>query len=662
MDTDRLAPAETASDASWRQIEDLVGDLAEMAASDISPSQFHAALVERSVTALAATAGALWMRAAGQELRLEYQVNLAATSLQGPEAEQRHAELLVQVIASGEPRLAPPHSGRGFGGGNPTASLLVLVPIRGDDQALGVLEVFQRPQSDPAVQQGYLEFLTDLASLATDYHRRQQSRELRSRELAWAQLDQVSQKLHGTLETRMAAYLIANEGRRFLGCDRVSVAKFVRRRARVAAVSGVDVLDSRANVVRRLEELLEAVRSGNETAWWFPVEGAELPPQLEVPLDAYLDESHARSLGVTLLFAAEADGAQARQPLGALVVERFDGPRRDPGLESRCASLARHAALALQNAQTHEGLPLLPLMRWLGSVTRGRNLSRGAILAVVLCAIVAVLVATPARFQLEAGGVLQPQVRRDVFAPTDGIVRELKVQHADPVSVDDVVAVLQKPQLEFEFSRVAGEIQTARKRLAAVEASRFSREGAAERANELSGEEEEIRELLTSLQAQDKILRDQQAELEVRSPIQGQVLTWNVDQLLQARPVQRGQALLTVGQLEGPWILELDVPDDHIEFVLDAQQQIKPDLEVTFILMSSPDVTLRGKVAKVALSAEPDPRRGPMVQVTVALDQAPPPHVRPGAGVMANIDCGERALGYVWFFDLYRSLRTRLFF
>ena len=55
----------------------------------------------------------------------------------------------------------------------------------------------------------------------------------------------------------------------------------------------------------------------------------------------------------------------------------------------------------------------------------------------------------------------------------------------------------------------------------------------------------------------------------MRSPLTGAVVTWNVRQLLEARPVQKGQALMQVADLTGPWVLEIEVPDDRIGHVLE---------------------------------------------------------------------------------------------
>ena len=65
-----------------------------------------------------------------------------------------------------------------------------------------------------------------------------------------------------------------------------------------------------------------------------------------------------------------------------------------------------------------------------------------------------------------------------------------------------------------------------------------------------------------------ELLQHERDQLIVTSPIAGRVLTWDVGHQLLARPVERGEALVTVADLSADWQLELDVPDDRIGYVL----------------------------------------------------------------------------------------------
>ncbi len=352
-----------------------------------------------------------------------------------------------------------------------------------------------------------------------------------------------------------------------------------------------------------------------------------------------------------------------------LLVEQFQAAAVEPALVGRAEAVARHAAAALANAVQYDALPLLKLerglqgLRWL---TRARQLPKTLAVGLLVVAGGLLLTLVPADFEIEARGELQPQTRRDIFAPNDAIVNDIRVAERRDVKAGDELVLLRRPQLDFELHRVLGETQTARKRLAGVQAARLGPErgktDTAQRFNQLTAEEEELKELLASLAEQEQILRVQQQELIVTSPIDGQVLTWDVEQLLESRPVQRGQVLLTVGDLAGPWQLELRLPDDHAGYVLDAEQTAGHPPQVDFLLATDPGTTYRGHIEKTALSAQTDEVYGSHVLVTVAIDRDAVRGLRPGASVIGKIHCGRRALGFVWFHDLISLVRRRLLF
>ncbi len=200
-------------------------------------------------------------------------------------------------------------------------------------------------------------------------------------------------------------------------------------------------------------------------------------------------------------------------------------------------------------------------------------------------------------------------------------------------------------------------MQTAEKKLAAVQAERLDNSAAdaetRRNARNLAADEEELKELLKGLVQQHDILEQQQRDLTVRSPTDGQALTWNIKQLLEARPVQRGQTLLTVGDLDGPWVLELHVPDYRTGHVLRAREALDGELAVSFALTSDPGMVHEGKIVEVALAAEQDETIGPTVLATVYFDRRDVAGLRPGATAIGKIHCGRRAVGYVWLHDLF---------
>ena len=233
-----------------------------------------------------------------------------------------------------------------------------------------------------------------------------------------------------------------------------------------------------------------------------------------------------------------------------------------------------------------------------------------------------------------------------------------------------LLAVLTNTELDYELSRVQGEIRTAEKRLrtAGIQILQVQNPRTAAEIQErdkLVAEAEELKKSVESLRKQVEILERQQAEMTVYSPAAGQVVTWNVAQTLDRRPVRQGQRLMQIADLQGQWVLELHVPDRHVGHVLAAQQQSGKPLEVEFILATDPETTFAGRIERVAETTDNDEVHGRSVLVTVSFDDRTKSQIaglRPGATVIGRITCGERSLGYTWFHDLIDAVHTWIWF
>ena len=139
----------------------------------------------------------------------------------------------------------------------------MLAPLRTDLEVAGVVEIFQRSDTGPNVQRGYLRFLLEMCELAGDFLKSRQLRHFSDRQVLWSRLEDFTRTVHASLEPIETAYTIANEGRRLIECDRVSVAIRKGNKCVIEAVSGQDVFDKRSNTIRLLGRLASAVvRSG----------------------------------------------------------------------------------------------------------------------------------------------------------------------------------------------------------------------------------------------------------------------------------------------------------------------------------------------------------------------------------------------------------------
>ena len=166
-----------------------------------------------------------------------------------------------------------------------------------DQGPQGVIEIFQRAGARITTQRGYLRFLLQVCEFAGDFLKGRRLRHLSEKQTLWEQLETFTRTAHEKLHVRETAYTIANEGRRLIGCDRVSVA--IRRGGKcpIEAVSGQDTFDKRSNVTVMLGKLAAAVVKTGEDVW-YSGDTSNMAPQVEAALDAYVDESHTKAIAI----------------------------------------------------------------------------------------------------------------------------------------------------------------------------------------------------------------------------------------------------------------------------------------------------------------------------------------------------------------------------
>lgn len=664
-------PSSADSGATLRELDRLVAEVADLTRNDLPPREFQQGLLERAVQATGAAGGFVWTARPNNTLHLEHQLFVSGGDQQtDPASLHRHGSLAAAVLQGGQPRRIAPGSRRADDGEieNPFEFALVFCPL-GGDTTTAVVELLLGPSLPPATQDRCLRFLADLCELAGDFYRYRELRQLRGRDAFWRQSEQFALQIHQSLDLRTTACAIANEARLLVGCDRLSVLTGPGARPRLLAVSGVDTVNRRSDASRRLERLAALAVAMRETIAYDGTQ-ADQPPQVERVIQEHVDASHVRRLAVIPLTAAqaEADRHDGRSPLGALVAESFTVTDEEIWRQ-RLAVAVSHSSAALARAMEYRQLAWLPFSSLVAAAGRGLTAGRltKAVVALLLVILTgAVLFLVPANYDVKARGELQPDFRRDIFAPADAVVLDLPVEHGRQVEADQTLAVLRNPELDYELQRVQGELDTARQRLATVEAERVQerveeRDGPS-RYGQLTAEQEELRVRLESLRQQLAILQQQQRELTVRSPIRGQVVTWQVENRLRARPVVRGQRLLRVADLDGPWILELQLPEDRIQPVLDATRMGASPAEVSFLLETEANTVYRGRLRRVAMSAELGPQQDLRVLAIVDVPRELGLPLRPGAGVVAKIHCGRRSLGYVWFHDLWNKIRSHWWF
>jgi multidrug efflux pump subunit AcrA (membrane-fusion protein) len=390
-----------------------------------------------------------------------------------------------------------------------------------------------------------------------------------------------------------------------------------------------------------------------------------------------MDLAHARLVAVLPL--ARPSGGRA---IGALVVEQLRSASADELLQQRARLVAHHSGLALANAIEHSSVFLLPIWKALGRATwmlRGAALPKTLTFLLLLIGGIFALATVPTDFEVAARGKLQPAVRREIFAPLDGVLARVPVQHGQMVEKGAVLAELTSTDLELQLAALIGRQTTNQERLASLQRALLDTPTGSVRhstmdENRLAGEMLQLRQEADNIERELALLREKQTQLQVTAPQRGQVVTWKVRDLLLMRPVSRGQGLITLAHPEGPRELELYLPERRLKHVQSAHSEadgtsthfvgarVPTTLPVTFILSSHPGQTFEGHVVEIEQTAEVRGEEGNTVLVRVAVDKDQLPPLHDQTTVTARLHCGQTSIGFAWFCDLIETMQTKVLF
>jgi len=669
------------------QIRKLVAEIAELAESDIQPNEFHVEFLNRVVAAVAASGGALWLTDGRGGIRLQQQLEFHLSGLlDGRVKTAPHDALLGCMLQATQATIIPP--GAAVEGvpnaGNPTGYSLILAPLTVDKQVVGLIEILMDPTRRAAQQKSTLRFVGDLCDLAGQYLKNRQMRQMMSQQRLWNQLETFTHGIHGSLDLKEACFAVANDGKRLVGSDRLSVALKVGGRTMIEAVSGQEVVEQRANLIRELTRLCKAViRSGEDLVYTGNTEG--FAPDLRDSLEAYVDESGSKVVIVTLLHKPELDTTKEKVAFGCIVAEQIGDEMAPTDAHARCEVVARHASTALWNASEYDRA-FLPVLKMIGSpwrFFRGRTLAK--ILAVLGLIVTAVLILTfvPWQLTIEGRGSLLPEDRRIIYSPAVAgcMVQNVLVDHGQFVKEGQILAELESKDLQKEWTKLIATKQEAltQQESLKAQANQPANPGRPDDRYSILAQQHEAKIKADSAEKQIKIILDQMESLKIRAPQDGIITTWEPQKTLKGRPVEVGTELLQVAAVAGDWIMEVEVPDDDMGPILAAQSKLQKEiaagtrpagstLEAYFVTATDPEHRYPGFVRLVGSKADTVETKH-VVKVTVGFSEkvradflSRNEKLRPGSEVRARVQCGDARLAYVLLRDVVQVFYETVLF
>ena len=334
----------------------------------------------------------------------------------------------------------------------------------------------------------------------------------------------------------------------------------------------------------------------------------------------------------------------------------------------------------------------MPVWRTLGKaklLVKAKTLPKTLFFSgLTIAALVSLLI--PWEFRLKTTGTLEPVQRAEVFVAVNGQVDELLVKHGDHVQKGQLLLQLESPDLAARRIQIDGQIASSGAQIESLytairrtKSESDSRPGQVDSAvGDLQAQMRQAQTDKASYHEQLQTLRQQEAMLQIHSPIAGEIVTWDLQRILpRGRPLMAGQRTMTIADTspDAPWELITFLPEDDLGHFLrhhvdGDRHAIGHDLtdrniEVTYVLLSEPGRRLHGRVVEVRRSAELIEEEGICYRVRVQInidDQGQPrkdhEEPRPGAEVIARIHCGKRLLGFVLFHDVWEWVQTNLLF
>ncbi len=510
-----------------------------------------------------------------------------------------------------------------------------------------------------AVEFGFREPLGELAAVLLDLTSpvvlRDELTELRRRVDTRTERDILIRDLNQGIGLRDSFATIASTLASACRMDRVSLLQYRGHRFRLVTTSARQEVARRARQVRLMERLVNTVTSSAQTFSYQIGSAVQLESTVADAFEPYSNQSGCREIHIRMI--CEQDN---KNPVAALVVERFQAAAAEQeSIPQQVQTILGPLEDAIRGALRREDSGWGFVASRMMNV---RNRRRIAVLSSLLVMFVFAACFVPMELRLSVEGRIVATRQSRLFAPSEGIVSDIPVENGSRVNEGDVLVRLRSPVLDLQRRTVEGTLATAQTRLASLTAMR-SRGGTAsnrEREAMVAADEQVIRKEIEGLKAQLELLRQQQANLTIISPIDGLVDRWDLTQSLQSRPVSHGQYLLDVISESAGWTVDLDIPEKNVNYVLRQQQE--EECRCTFRLRSDPTKAYEGKIEEIAEVANVDATGHSIVPATFSMESGMVGELRDGATVIAQIECGQYPLGFVALRSLIQWYRSNPWF
>jgi len=668
----RKSPAHALDPTAFNQFLVELTGLLENAST---PEEFFTPYLERVMEITGATGVAVWQRQPGGQLVLVKDFNFGALRLdQTPNGLPCHSLLLEEAALSRRGHWVAPTVPQDNGTmmkANLSSLALVLAPAMVEDKVVGLLEVFFPPDQERDAKRFLTRLTTELAALTGAFWHKRQFRQLQDQQQIWQQVEVFAAQLHQSLDPREVAYISANDAKRLVECDQMAVARRRGVACEVLAISGAVTIERRSPLVQAMEALLDSVANWGEPLTYKGSRDESLPPTVVQTLDAYLVLSKCRILIALPLADQRLEGPN--KIAGILLAESFNTTGNAAQMRQRLDCLARHIGPALSNALALDRLPLKWLTRPLANLQAGMQTNskiRIYAFAIFLLVFSAFLVFFPLPLKPEATGQLVPLERRIVYSSLNGKILQLAVKHGDHVEKGQELLFIEDLDTQLKVDQLSVKISSMTQKLGHLEDQLNKLLSQKERADFLNDRIRTQYDLGKAKVERNLLLGENRTprKAPMAAPLAGQILTFDAKEKLLGKTVKIGDPLLRLAAIDGPWEVELFIPERDAGLLREALHNTSTgELAVDLLVTNDPHRVYHGTLSRGSLGGETVTHNEKVVlptHVTIT-DQALLQQLKRmpvGVEVRARIHCGHAPAGYVWFNEIWTFLYEKFIF
>ena len=238
----------------------------------------------------------------------------------------------------------------------------------------------------------------------------------------------------------------------------------------------------------------------------------------------------------------------------------------------------------------------------------------------------ALLMLLPVTYRVRCSAITEPVSRRFAVAPFAGQIIEGHVEAGDFVTDGQILAEMDGRTIRWELFGVSAERQQS---LTSRQIELSDRNIAKAKLAELEHDR---------LHSQEAVLQYKQDHLQIRSPIDGIVLSGSLERA-EAASVEIGQTLFEIGPVK-PMRIEIEIPANEVA-------QTKPGLPVSIWINGQEDQVIEGEILKIhPRSTTRDAKNVFIAEIEFPNEDE---RLRPGMKGTVRIDCERRSLGWSLF-------------